>query len=255
MKYLDKFNELNHHTYNRAGKKLVELGHQDRGRKLIKKGEETREKKEREEWKEKVDKYSKYGVYELSVEKGKPAFNDRYSKFTGHFHLEFFVNIDLLRDTLLEDLEDGGEGHIPIEIYAIPIDEEIRKICASELGDEYFGTSFWAMQAYFSFSVKDGGHAIEPNNFDLSYVDVDTTFKDRGSAGKFKRLLTRIVSDPNFNYPSGYTSDYTTIYDCLDKFIGAELGLTTEYGYSIEDLSDLLKPVSINQMYKSHSDK
>jgi hypothetical protein len=125
---------------------------------------------------------------------------------------------------------------------------------AAEFGNGFY----WAMFFNISFDIVQKEvkfKSVNLFNYDES-LSGDVNLADRASAGRFKNLISRIFSDSELNYPSGYTgesmyevlvrsimhdqnfSDYTTLID----------GKITVF--ELESVSEWLKTFSANQLYK-----
>ena len=78
----------------------------------------------------------------------------------------------------------------------------------------------------------------------------NVSFADRASAGKFKNLLKSIFSNPNLNYPSGYT-DADSIYQKLEQVILIRQGFSSDYGFELKNVADFINTQSPNTMYKT----
>lgn len=247
MKYLKRFNEeLDPSTYSRAAYKLKKKGHLDRAKEL----ENWSKKRSADEsiikWKERLQEMSKFGTYKLNVKNP-----DSGESFTGDFHLELIMDRDQFIDQL-EEFKSVGDGYFFISIGIIPTNQEVLDKCEEIMPDPDFGNGFyWSM---FSVIEFDLGSSLEFKSFKLDYYDTgmsgEVSLADRGSAGRFRNLLKKMFTDPSLNYPSGYT-DVDTFYDLVQQKFCIEYGLSSDYGFDVEQVSDFINTLSVNDMYKS----
>lgn len=98
------------------------------------------------------------------------------------------------------------------------------------------------MKMVIKFDTKIG-------NYDDS-LSGHVTFADRGSVGRFKSLLKRMFTEPELGYPSGYT-DQDNFYSMVQNKLCVEFGLSSEYGFSVEQVGDYIMSLPANEMYKS----
>ncbi len=246
MKYLKKFNEeLNASTYRSAAFKLKKLGektgnpnHLDRHKELLDWSEKAFDKELLKRWEENKKRFSKFGEFKLKITN-----KETKKSFIGKFYLD----ISLSKDSFGEDLEDirhSGEGYIWIPIGLIPIDEETKDHYDSLVpGAECTYVGGLSITINFTLDSKIEFTKYDIENYDDSYGIINIS--DRASAGKFKRLLVSIFSDPNLNYPAW---GYDSFYDMMNIGFGSELG-PSDYGFQPEQISDFISTISANEMY------
>lgn len=248
MKHLKRFNEeLRSETYRRAAFKLKKLGHQNRAKDL----EDWSIKREKEEnldrWNQMKNEFSKFGKFNLNIVN--PETGERIKD-------EFYLSLNIDRDSFgdsLNDMISEGEGNFWIAIGIIPTNQETLDKCTEIVPDPDMGNGFmWAMSLTLEFEFKDDSIKMtkyELHNYDEN-ISGDVSFADRASANKFKTLLKKMFSQPDFDYPSGYR-DFQYFYEMFYSIFGAEYGLTSDYGFTPEVISDFINTLSPNEMYKS----
>jgi len=238
MKHLRKFNEeLHSDTFRRASYKLKKLGHLDRSKDLMdwsnkRAGEEAKVK-----WEENLKEFGKFGTFKLCVTN--PETNE---SVTGDFHLDITFDEMGFQETYRED----GAG-IWFMIGIIPKTWELKEQCADIASDDDFSNGFfWGMNfgLKFDYNGANGGSVVFGDyylgNYD-EYILGNVKMVDRGSAGRFKILMKNIFTDPNLNYPSGYTNA-ATIYEVLERnFNGVP-------GFSMSLVADQISKVSPNNL-------
>jgi hypothetical protein len=240
MKYLKRFNEeLNPQTYRKAARKLRKMGHEKRAK-------DIEDWADLSKWKENIEEYSKFGKFKLNIltEDGQ-RLND-----------DFFLCIQIDRDYFgdsIDGIKEDEEGEFLFFIGMIPTNRETIDKCEKTLPDSDLNNGFyWAMTLMLSFELKDS--TIKFINYKLDNYDTgisgDVSFADRASAGRFKTLLKNMFSNKDYNYPSGYT-DFDNFYDMIYNVFGAEYGLSSDYGFSPEVITDFINTISPNEMYKS----
>jgi hypothetical protein len=117
------------------------------------------------------------------------------------------------------------------------------------MSDPEFGNGFyWGMIFNLEYNITDQIKFTKWNLWDYDdNLSGKVAFADRASANKFKNLLIKIVSDPQLNYPSGYT-DVVYLYQKLEAVILAEQSFSSEYGFQLEDTADYIKTISPNEL-------
>lgn len=249
MKYLKKFNEeLKSSTYLSASRKLKKMGHVDRADRLKDWGIKREMDESMERWRENVEAFSRFGEFKFKITNPE----------TGETLVDNFYLI-LTFDELLF-YESIADGEFPFFVGIIPKNEETIKKCEELMPTAEFGNGlYWAMFFNISFDIVQKEvkfKSVNLFNYDES-LSGDVNLADRASAGRFKNLISRIFSDSELNYPSGYTdaeymyevlvrsimhnqnfSDYTTLID----------GKITVF--ELESVSQWLKTFSANKLYK-----
>jgi hypothetical protein len=248
MKYLRKFNEeLRPQTYRNAARKLKKLGHDDRAKELEDWSGVKERELELEKWKQNIDEFSKFGKFKINLVNPKTG-----KKLTEEFYISLHIDRYSFGDSLDGMIEDG-EGEFWIAIGIIPTTKEVLDKCVEMVPDPDMGNGFiWAMSISLDFVIENDTIRMTKyrlHNYDES-ISGDVSFADRPSANRFKNLLKDMFSDPNFNYPSGYT-DFQYFYEMVYYIFGAQFGLSSEYGFSSEMITDFIKTISPNEMYKS----
>lgn len=253
MKYLKRFNEeLKPRTYLSAAKKLTAIGHNDRAKALKDWAGETEKKEEMIKWEERVKEYSPFGIYKINVVNPESG-----EKVTGEFYLD--VNFDELafEDNFEYEKQKDPNNVSGVSIFffigLVPTSEELIKKCEEVMPESEFGNGmFWGMSCGIDFKVQNGEVILEKfilDNYD-EYLSGDISFADRASAGKFKSLLKSIFSNPDLNYPSGYT-DANSLYQKLEQVILIQQGFSSDYGFELKNVADFINTQSPNTMYKT----
>ena len=253
MKYLKRFNEeLKPRTYLSAAKKLTAIGHTDRANALKDWAGETEKREEIIKWKEQLQNYSPFGIYKVNVVNPETG-----EKLTADFALD--VNFDELafEDSFEYEKEKDPNNVSGVNIFffigLIPTSEELIKKCEEIMPEPEFGNGmFWGMCFGIDFKVQNGEVIFDKFSLD-DYDDNlsgNVSFADRASAGKFKNLLKSIFTNPDLNYPSGYT-DADSIYQKLEQVILIQQGFSSDYGFELKNVADFINTQSPNTMYKT----
>lgn len=253
MKYLKKFNEeLRPRTYMSAAKKLTAMGHTDRAEELKAWAEESEKREEVQKWKDRLQDYALFGTYKINI-----VNPETKEKFTGDFYLD--VNFDELgfEDNFEYEKEKDPNNVKGVGIFffigLIPTSEDLIKKCEEVMPESEFGNGmFWGMCCGIDFKVEKGQVVIEKFNLDDydENLSGNVSFADRASAGKFKNLLKSIFTNPELNYPSGYT-DVEYLYQKLEQVICIRQGLSSDYGFELKDVAEFINLQSPNTMYKT----
>jgi hypothetical protein len=248
MKYLKKFNEeLRPQTYRNAARKLKKLGHDGRAKELEDWSSIKERELELEKWKQNIDELSKFGKFKINL-----VNTETGEKLTEEFYISLHIDRDAFDDSLDAMVEDG-EGHFWIAIGLIPTTKEVLDKCVEMLPDPDMGNGFiWAMSMTLDFVIESDTMRMtkyELHNYDES-ISGDVSFADRSSANRFKILLKKMFSQPDFNYPSGYR-DFQYFYEMFYNVFGAQFGLSSDFGFTPEMISDFINTLSPNEMYKS----
>jgi hypothetical protein len=249
MKYLKRFNEeLKPSTYSRAAMKLKKLGHDSRAKEL----EDWSDKRRIDEglllWKENVKRFSKFGKFKLNIKNPKTD-----EKLTGDFYLDLILDRDSFGESLPDFINDK-KGSFWIAGGIIPVDEETLNKCMEILPDpdDLHNGFFWGLSLSLYFIIES--NTIEFNNYELNDYDSslsgNVSIADRASANRLKTLLKNMFSKKDYNYPSGY-NDFDNFYDMVWSVFGAQYGLSSDYGFSPEIITDFINTLSPNEMYKS----
>ena len=253
MKYLKRFNEeLKPRTYLSAAKKLTAIGHTDRANVLKDWAGETEKREEITKWKEQLQNYSPFGIYKVNVVNPESG-----EKLTADFALD--VNFDELAFEDNFDFEKQKDPNnvsgvnIFFFIGLIPTSEDLIKKCEEIMPEPEFGNGmFWGMCFGIDFKVQNGEVIFDKFKLD-DYDDNlsgNVSFADRASAGKFKNLLKSIFTNPDLNYPSGYT-DAASLYEKLEQVILIRQGFSSDYGFELKNVADFINTQSPNTMYKT----
>jgi hypothetical protein len=253
MKYLKRFNEeLRPRTYLSAAKKLTAIGHTDRANALKDWAGETERREEITKWKEQLQNYSPFGIYKVNVVNPETG-----EKLTADFALD--VNFDELafEDNFEYEKQKDPNNISEVSIFffvgLIPTSEEVLKKCEEVMPEPEFGNGmYWGMSCGIDFKVENGQVILDKFALD-DYDDNlsgNVSFADRASAGKFKNLLKSIFSNPDLNYPSGYT-DADSIYQKLEQVILIQQGFSSDYGFELKNVADFINTQSPNTMYKT----
>lgn len=253
MKYLKRFNEeLNPRTYLSAAKKLSAIGHTDRAEELKDWAKETEKREEITKWKDRLQDYGLFGTYKLNI-----VNPETDEKFTADFNLD--INFDELafEDNFEWQKEKDPNNVDDVSIFffigLIPTSEEVLRKCIEIMPDSDFGNGFfWGMSCGIDFKVQKGQVILEKFTLDDYDENVagNVSFADRSSANKFKTLLKNIFSNPELNYPSGYT-DVEYLYQKLEQVICIQQSFSSDYGFELKDVADFINTQSPNTMYKT----
>ena len=253
MKYLKRFNEeLKPSTYMSAAKKLTAIGHTDRANTLKDWSEQTEKREDMAKWKERLQEYSPFGTYKVNV-----VNPETEEKFTADFALD--INFDELsfEDSFEWEKEKDPNNVSGVNIFffvgLIPTSEEVIRKCEEIMPESEFGNGmFWGMSCGIDFKVQNGQVILD--KFTLEDYDENlsgnVSFADRSSANKFKNLLKSIFSNPELNYPSGYT-DVDYMYQKLEQVILIRQGFSSDYGFELKQAADFINTQSPNTLYKT----
>lgn len=253
MKYLKRFNEeLTPRVYMSAAKKLTNLGHTDRANTLKDWAGETEKREEIAKWKERLQEYSPFGIYKVNVVNPESG-----EMFTADFALDLSFDELAFEDNFeFEKQKDPNNVNgvsILFFVGLIPTSEEVLKKCEEVMPEPEFGNGmYWGMCFGVDFKVQNGEVILDKFSLD-DYDDNlsgNVSFADRASAGKFKNLLKSIFSNPDLNYPSGYT-DVEYMYQKLEQVVLIQQGFSSDYGFELKNFADFLNTISPNTMYKT----
>ena len=232
MKYLNSYNELNSSTYRNAARKLAELGHKDRSKELKDWSKKVKIDEDLGRWESNINQYAKFGTYKLNIVSGN-------KKLTGDFYLTLgFID---------------GSDDISFFIGIIPTTRDLIDKCENTMPDPSFSNGFyWGMIFSMDYDIEDGRVILK--NAEIINMDEDingiVSIADRASAGRFKTLLKKIFSDPNLNYPSHYRG-MESIWEELESVILSQGGLSSDYGFKLEDVANYISKISPNELYRS----
>ena len=253
MKYLKRFNEeLRPRTYLSAAKKLTAIGHTDRANTLKDWASETEKREEITKWKERLQEYSPFGIYKVNVVNPESG-----EMFTADFALDLSFDELAFEDSFEFEKQKDPNNINGVSIFffvgLIPTSEEVLKKCEEVMPESEFGNGmFWGMCFGIDFKVQN--EQVILDKFTLDDYDENlsgnVSFADRASAGKFKNLLKSIFSNPDLNYPSGYT-DADSIYQKLEQVILIRQGFSSDYGFELKNVADFINTQSPNTMYKT----
>lgn len=239
MRYLKRFNEeLNSQTYLSAARKLQKMGHSDRSKQLKDWAIKTEHKENLVKWKRNIDEYSKFGEFKVNVKNPETG-----EILTGDFYL--FINFDELQ------FSDDPESGIAFFIGLIPKTEDLIDKYMELCDDSDFGNGFfWAKIFCLEYSIDDDQVKFEKwNLWDYdSEMNGEISFANRASANKFKTLMVKITTDPNLQFPSGYT-DYIEMWDKLTSSILGDAGWASDYGFELQDIAKYIRTISPNLLY------
>lgn len=253
MKYLKKFNEeLRPRTYLSAAKKLTAIGHTDRAKKLKDWAEETEKREEVQKWKDNLQDYALFGTYKMNI-----VNPETEEKLTADFYLDLSFDELAFEDNFEYEKEKDPNNIKDVSMFffigLIPTSEETLRKCMEIMPEPEFGNGmFWGMSCGIDFKVEKGQVLLEKfalDDYDDS-LSGNVSFADRASAGRFKTLLKNIFSNPELNYPSGYT-DVEYMYQKLEQVILVQQGFSSEYGFDLKDVADFINQQSPNTMYKT----
>ena len=251
MKYLKKFNEeLKPMTYMSASRKLANLGHTDRAEKLKDYSYEMERRGQLIKWRDHLQDYAQFGTFNISITEGS-------KKLKGDFALYIQFEQDAFEDSFEYEKEENPDHITDVSfqffIGIIPTSEDLIKKCEEVMPDpDIYNGFYWGMVASLNFEVINNKVVIK--SFELGEYDTTLTghvsFADRGSAHRFKVLLKDIISNPNLDYPSGYT-DVPYFYQKLEQVILISQGFSSEYGFSLQEIGDYIGKISANTLYKT----
>jgi hypothetical protein len=253
MKYLKRFNEeLRPRTYLSAAKKLTDIGHTDRAKALEDWAQETEKREEITKWKDNLQDYALFGTYKINIVNPETG-----EKFTDDFYLDINFDEMAFEDNFEYEKEQNPDEIKDISIFffigLIPTSEETLRKCMEIMPEPEFGNGmFWGMSCGIDFDVIK--NEVKLNKFVLDDYDDNlsgnVSFADRSSANKFKTLLKNIFTNPELNYPSGYT-DVEYMYQKLEQVILVRQGFSSEYGFDLKQVADFINTQSPNTMYKT----
>lgn len=237
MKYLKKFNEeLNSQTYLRAANKLKKFGNKtslDRAEKLKDWASQTERKEYMVKWKENVEKLSKFGIIK-GIVKGEQI----------SFYYDFSFDSLNFEDTFQSVKENNPENfsaHIPLTLWLTPTTEEGVEKCLESIPDDYFSNG--QLQAFyiaFDFSVVND--KVEFTDFSFYPEDEVLVSMTSNAASKILLMLSKLFSDKNLNYPSSHNG-YDSEYEHMNATICMENGMSVDYGFELNDVSDYIKTI------------
>lgn len=253
MKYLKRFNEeLRPSTYMSAAKKLTAIGHTGRANALKDWAGETEKREEMSKWKDRLQDYGLFGSYKMNI-----VNPETEEKFTGDFYLDINFDEMAFEDSFEYEKENNPDNIKGVSILffigLIPTSEETLRKCVEIMPDPEFGNGmFWGMSCDLELQIIND--RLTFTKFSLDDYDDNlsgnVSFADRASAGKFKNLLKSIFSNPELNYPSGYT-DVEYMYQKLEQVICIRQSFSSDYGFELKQAADFINAQSPNTMYKT----
>jgi hypothetical protein len=266
MKYIKKFNELKSNTYERAAKKLRQIGHGNRAKKMedhIEHVKEIERSKEfdlsMEKWKKNVEEYSKYGTFKFSI-KADTSENSRYKSYTNIIESnEFYISIGFISDMFEDsihriDPKPGYTEHVTMWIGLIPTSEEqihrvIGTLKSNKLSPDFYNGFFFSN--WIGFKIEFEEDTIKVVNFGIDPYDEgqngEPNPSDRRTAGKLKNLLVDILSN-KIEYKNGDSDN--TIFQDMEDLVCNKSGFSGDYGLSMSQFSDYMKKVNPNSLFK-----
>jgi len=247
MKYLKKFNEeLRPQTYRNAARKLLKQSpfNKERADDLNDWANKRKIIEDSVTWKKMKEECSKFGTYKLNIE------NDGET-FVGNFHPYITFERDGFLDEYDDNKEDGDDFNMPLSFFlgSVPADQETLDKCIETMPDPDFGNGFfWTNVISILVYFENGStkiHDIIIDEYDDSLTG-NVSITDRKSAQTLKNLLVKMFNEPNLGYPSGY-NDFASFYEMFEAKVLAEAGLSSDFGFSMEAITDFLKAVSANK--------
>ncbi len=237
MKYLKKFNEeLNSQTYLRASYKLKNFGNKsslDRADKLKDWAIQTERKEYMVKWKENVEKLREFGIIK-GIVKGEQI----------SFYYDFTFDSFIFDDTFQSEKEYNPENisaSIPLILWLIPTTEEDVEKCLESISDDYFSNG--KLQAfYISFRFSVVNDKVEFTDFSFYPEEEVLVSMTSNAASKILLMLSKLFSDKNLNYPSSH-SGYDSEYEHMNATICIENGMSVDYGFELNDVSDYIKTI------------
>ena len=252
MKYLKKFNEeLRTGTYFSAARKLKKLGHTDRASELEDWGNKVESRENLVKWRDVLQDYSPFGLFKIKIsgKKGQQLVGD-FALFIQFDELAFEDSYEYERQ---QDADNIKGLSIPMFIGLVPTSEDLITKCEEVMPEPEFGCGFyWGMFVSIGFDIVNGKLVF--TNLGLDSYDTgmsgDVGFADRASAGRFKMLLKNIFSNPDLNYPSGYTDEQNS-YRKLEQVILIQSSFSIDYGVDLSTFADYIMTISPNTLYKA----
>lgn len=251
MKYIKRFNEeLSPRVYNNAAKKLDKLGHTDRSDALKGWSQKMENDENLIKWKDNLQDYALFGTFKLNIENP-----DTKEKLVGDFYLDITFDPENFSDGYeseknKQNIKDSGFAFF---VGIIPCSEDLIEQCNKIMPTAEMNNGFyWGFIFEIKFDITMGQidfTKLVIENYDDG-LSGNVSLADRRSAGLLLSLLKRMFSDPNLDYPSGRT-DIGLFYDSFEKSILAECGFSSEYGFKLSQISDFLKTINPNNIYKT----
>ena len=189
-------------------------------------------------WKKNLQTYSPFGIFKLNIANPKNG-----KKLTGDFALDFDYEFE----------KEGNLDNINFFLGLIPTSEDLIKKCEEVMPSPEMNNGFyWGMCCSIDFKVKNGEVIFD--KFKLEDYDDNlsgnVSFADRPSADKFKMVLKNLFSNPGYGYPSSRT-DCKDQWEALERTILNECGLSSEYGFELEQVASFINTISPNTLYKA----
>ena len=240
MKYLKRFNEeLKPSTYHSAAQKLKKKGFIERSNRLKTHASEV-------SYKNNVDQFSKFGVYELTIDLDG-------QKHTGKFYLNISSFDTNSFEDQFEDFKETGEGSIWIPVAIIPYDKETLERFSKIYDDEELIRNgyIWVFSMSIDFNITED--SIEFKNIIVEDYDTElygsVKFNNRKDAVQFKKLLSNVFVDKSLKYPSAYTN-HQTFYDAFYTEYGEVVGLDKYKGFNGDEIKKcIMSNLNINDIY------
>jgi hypothetical protein len=247
MKHLKKFEELNTQTYYNAAKEL---------HKMAKTNPDFRKRAHAlENWGE-ISKWKKE-VKELSSEKNQlfkvELVNNEWSKgnfkIEGDFYSNLFINVDMLSDTIADDISEGDEFGISFEVRFIPTSMSMIKELEDNITTMEYFTDMILIWGSIRFNIVD-----QSAKFDRIILDTDTDYGNitltRAMVTFIRKQLLEYLTEGS-TAKTYYTTD-ETMYDMLTTHLLGECGLSGDYGLTLEYIKDEITKLTANKILANY---
>jgi len=249
MKHLRKFNEeISSGIYRKAGRQLRELGHQERGARLISHSYIEIKKKVLVESEKLRKKYAQFGTLGVTIPDGLADYD-----FEDNGNFNFIIIFD--KDMTVEqyDTEDDFREYINLyfHLLLIPTEKYINHLFDDYKGDDAEFLMDDLELGYHNINTFTIDFKVGIDHFNLSGIDIfdgeygSVKFSSRKEAKKFKSTLANIFGR-RIHYLSinSYKNDETSHIE--NAF--SELDILIDYGMDPKDVSKLIDKLNINKL-------
>jgi hypothetical protein len=229
----DKTNEeLKSDTYKQAGAKLKNMGHIRRGTELLTYAEEIKLREEKAKHQQKFDNLKKWGIFDLSINRGKwdstkkmTTFNE--PRISGKFLIECVFDGSWFSDMVHNWLDEDKKYNLsfPIEVSLMPYDDETL-IKFKEVEQEFSRETYDGLlsSSRIWITIIKGGEVGISSNGPVFWEAIESDyvfFNSRSEAMKFKSLLVSAISGQNDycsdRYSKGLHNDIIKFIEMEDK--------------------------------------
>jgi len=248
-KHLRKYNELHSSVYKKVGKKLTDMGHINRGEKLSDYAEHKKHSEIHERATETRELYSKYPQFKPTI-----TFYDGW----GMEEPEYTTFITFSTHEISNLFHGIGDNkkYLEFGLYMVPSKQMIDYIF--ELQKEmkiykFIYTPYIILGLVnMEFHADAAKMTLSRLYYDDERSDISSEFTSRREAVSLKKLIYDILNKET-DYPVGPWNENTKSKPQYQEFEEAlsEVDVLGEYGLDMEDIAEMVKNHTVNELYKN----